>query len=85
MPGFPEQRTLAIWRVLRQQGRKDGWLARRTGYSLPHIWNARSGQQRITAEFRAKCAFALDLPESILFAHDDAAAEAEEPLEVEAS
>jgi transcriptional regulator with XRE-family HTH domain len=56
-----------IWEIMRHQRRGYLWLAGRTGYSHSHIKAVASGVQQATPEFRAKCAFALDLPESFLF------------------
>lgn len=56
-----------IWAVLKHQGRSLKWLARRTGYSYPHVKGVANGQQNVSDEFRRRCAAAMDLPESVLF------------------
>lgn len=56
-----------IWKVMRHQRRDYLWLAARTGFSHSHIKAIATGRFPASADFRAKCAFALDLPESVLF------------------
>lgn len=56
-----------IWTVMEHQGRTLAWLARRIGYSHSHVKNVRSGGAIATANFRERCAQALDLPENVLF------------------
>lgn len=56
-----------IWDVMRHQRRDYLWLASRTGYSHSHIKAIATGRFPASADFRSKCAFALDLPESVLF------------------
>lgn len=56
-----------LWTILRHQGRDMGWLASRTGYSHSHVRAIASGRFKPSADFRSKAAFAMDLPESVLF------------------
>ena len=56
-----------IWAVLNHQGRSLRWLARRTGYSEDLLLAIKAGRRNATAEFRARCADRLDLPEDLLF------------------
>jgi hypothetical protein len=56
-----------IWLILREQGRSMVWLARKIGYSHSHTKGVAIGLQPASARFRAACAVALDLPESVLF------------------
>lgn len=56
-----------IWAVMRHQRRDYIWLAGRTGYSHSHIKGIATGKYPPSAEFRAKCAIALDIPEDLLF------------------
>lgn len=59
-----------VWEVMRHQRRDYIWLAGRTGYSHSHIKAIATGRFPASADFRRKCAFALDLPESLLFQGD---------------
>lgn len=56
-----------LWEILDHQGRKLGWLARKTGYSISHIWAIKGGKFPAQATFRKRCADALDMPERVLF------------------
>jgi transcriptional regulator with XRE-family HTH domain len=56
-----------IWEVLRGQGRKLPWLARRTRYSYGYVRLIACGAADPSKEFRQACASALDMPESLLF------------------
>jgi hypothetical protein len=56
-----------IWLIFRHRHLQYVWLAERTGYSLQYIREVASGHKRPSATFRAKCAFAMDLPEHLLF------------------
>lgn len=56
-----------IWSVLEHQGRSLRWLARRTGYSEDLMTFVKTDRRRATAEFRQRCATALDIPEALLF------------------
>lgn len=56
-----------IWGILEYQHRTMNWLANRTGYQAQYIRAIKAGIQPVTAEFRKRCAFAMDLPESVLF------------------
>lgn len=56
-----------VERVLDQQGRTIAWLARKTGVSVSYAWLMLQGKRPITAEFRARAAEALGVPEDILF------------------
>lgn len=56
-----------VWRILKHQGRGLEWLARKTGYAHLTVRAIACGARRPTAEFRAKCADALDMPEDVLF------------------
>jgi len=62
-----------IWDILDHQGRSLQWLSRRARYSESHIWAIKGGRAPASAEFRARCADALDLPDSVLF-HDGSSA-----------
>jgi transcriptional regulator with XRE-family HTH domain len=62
-----------IWRILRHRGLPWSWLARRTGYSPVRVRTYACGMAEPTAEFREKAAYALDLPEWVLFSTDDRA------------
>ncbi len=65
MAQFPT--NYAIWSVMEHQGRTLSWLARRIDYSYAHVKGVHAGIQPASAAFRAACATALDLPESMLF------------------
>lgn len=75
-----------IWGIMEHQGRTLAWLARRTGYSHTHVKNVKGGHQNASAEFRRRCAAALDIPEKYLFQPDPAdapeATDAKEPADV---
>lgn len=60
-----------IWDVMRHQRRDYIWLAGRTGYSHSHIKAIATGRFPASADFRAKCALALDIPEHLLFTPTD--------------
>lgn len=63
----------ATERVLEQQGRSIAWLARKTGVSVSYAFRMLHGDRPLTADFRAKAAEALGVPEDILFGQKDAA------------
>lgn len=56
-----------LFEVMRHQERSYLWLARRTGYSHSYIKAVAAGQRPASPDFRARSAYALDLPESVLF------------------
>ena len=56
-----------IWRIMKHQQRTLIWLAERTGYSHSHVKGVAASQWPASPAFRAKCTFALDLPEDVLF------------------
>lgn len=53
--------------VLAQQERSYSWLARRTDKSPSYVLRVVKGERRPSADFRAKAAVALNVPESVLF------------------
>lgn len=62
-----EQREHPIAAVLRDQGRKQTWLADRIGYSDRHLNQVIRGTLPASPEFRRKCAEALGIAEDGLF------------------
>jgi transcriptional regulator with XRE-family HTH domain len=55
-----------IWQILREQGRNNVWLAKRTGYRYTYVRQMACGAEPVTAEFRRRAAEVLNVPESIL-------------------
>ena len=53
--------------VLAAQERTGSWLARKTGKSPSYVVRVINGERRPSADFRARAALALNVPESILF------------------
>lgn len=64
-----------IWEIMKHQQRTLAWLARRTKYSLQYVTSVKAGIFPLTAEFRERCTFALDLPDSVLFFQQTESAE----------
>jgi transcriptional regulator with XRE-family HTH domain len=60
--------------VLDQQERTGAWLARRTEKSPAYVTKVLNGTRRPSADFKAKAAEALGVPEGILFPSKKAAA-----------
>jgi hypothetical protein len=58
--------------ILHGQGRKATWLAGQANVSRSYASLMCNGRRPATPHFRAACAKALGLPESVLF-HDDGA------------
>ncbi len=56
-----------IWLILKEQGRSKVWLARSINYSYCYVKGVAAGTFGASAEFRRRCAVALNLPESVLF------------------
>lgn len=56
-----------IWNILREQGRKMPWLARKIGYRYSYVRKVACGDCLPSSEFRSACASALDMPEAVLF------------------
>jgi transcriptional regulator with XRE-family HTH domain len=54
-------------RILEQQGRSIAWLARKSGVSVSYAFRMLRGERPLTAEFQARAAEALGVPEDILF------------------
>lgn len=68
----------AIWRILREQGRYNLiWLAGKTGFSHSHVKAVATGKFPPSADFRAACAGALDIPADVLFTSPGAASRRE--------
>lgn len=53
--------------VLQAQERTASWLARRAGKSPSYVTRVLSGERKPSADFRAKAAEALGVPEELLF------------------
>lgn len=53
--------------VLDSQDRSMSWLARKCDKSPSYVLRVTKGERRPSAEFRAKAAEALGVPESLLF------------------
>lgn len=53
--------------VLASQERTLSWLARKTGKSPSYVLRITTGERNPSAEFKAKAAAALGVPESMLF------------------
>ena len=60
-----------IWEILEKQGRSLKWLAQRTGYGYSYIRQIRAGLYPVTAEFKHKCEWALEIPVDILFSYSE--------------
>lgn len=59
--------------VLASQERTLSWLARKTGKSPSYVLRVTTGERNPSAEFKAKAADALGVPESLLFPTEAAA------------
>lgn len=59
--------------VLRSQGRSVAWLARQIGRRDSYVRGVVADHWPATADFRERCAKALQLPEQVLF-HDGSGA-----------
>lgn len=59
---------LPLLDVLKEQERSLSWLARQTGHSPSYVHRmVVTGERPLTADFKAKSAAALGVPESLLF------------------
>jgi transcriptional regulator with XRE-family HTH domain len=56
-----------IWRILKEQGRSQKWLAKRIGRSHSHVRHCSIGQRNPGQEFRQRCADVLGIPVDMLF------------------
>lgn len=61
--------------VLREQGRTNAWFWRRMGVSEALFYAIENGTRRPSAEYRARAAQLLQLPESALFLPADLSSE----------
>lgn len=53
--------------ILREQGRRQDWLARRMGYSATYVNKVLHGHYPISNEFVRRAVAALELPADVLF------------------
>ena len=53
--------------VLASQERTLSWLARKCGKSPSYVLRVTTGERKPSADFRARAAIALGVPESLLF------------------
>ncbi len=56
-----------IHHVMRSQGRRMEWLARKTGFSVYHVSRVANGRLPASRLFRQLAAEAVDMPEDYLF------------------
>lgn len=61
------QRVTRIFDVLQSQGRSAAWFARQMGIDRTMLYRIDWGDRRLTAEFRARAALVLQVPEDLLF------------------
>jgi hypothetical protein len=66
-PSETEVLDTHLAKVLEQQGRRRGWLAAQTGVSNALVTLICQGKRNPSAEFRARAAEALGVPEVDLF------------------
>lgn len=59
--------------VLASQDRSHSWLARKTDVSVSLVIRIVKGERKPSADFKAKAAAALGVPESMLFPAEQAA------------
>lgn len=71
--------------ILQERERTYAWLARKTGYSKPHISEVVSGKRVITNAFAASVSKVLDLPESTIFLWPSSVSESNEHCVEQAS
>lgn len=56
--------------VLARQERTLSWLGRKTGKSPSYVLRVTTGERRPSADFRARAADALGVPETLLFPNE---------------
>jgi len=63
----PKEKHFHLWQLLDDEGRSLVWLARRTDYSVNHIYHIKMGQRPASPEWRARVSEVLGISEQILF------------------
>lgn len=57
-----------LWRWMEEEGKRQDWLAKKTGYSSGHLTNVRKGKCEPSRAFKCVLSISLGMPIEKLFA-----------------